>query len=148
MRRVVLTSSIAATCARADDHHPRPRAHKASPSAATTAVASEAGAASGSSKSDDPLLRDTNIAAPPDGPTDAPSSVSTSLEAGSGGSGGSESGATAGGGASGGHQGGGEDGVIDERHWNNVASEDFLPYSWSKTEAERRAWELAAQQDR
>ncbi|PNH06562.1 Tetraketide alpha-pyrone reductase 1, partial [Tetrabaena socialis] len=42
----------------------------------------------------------------------------------------------------------GVDRPIDESCWNTTASEAFLAYSYSKTLAERRAWELAGQQDR
>ncbi|KAG2489308.1 hypothetical protein HYH03_012140 [Edaphochlamys debaryana] len=37
---------------------------------------------------------------------------------------------------------------VDEGCWNSTASPAFLPYHYSKTQAERRAWELAEQQDR
>ncbi|MGE0723496.1 MAG: NAD-dependent epimerase/dehydratase family protein [Alphaproteobacteria bacterium] len=36
----------------------------------------------------------------------------------------------------------------DERHWNRTSSERHRPYSYSKTVAERLAWEIAAAQDR
>ncbi len=35
-----------------------------------------------------------------------------------------------------------------EQHWNASATEAFLPYFYSKTLAERRAWELAGKQER
>ncbi|GLC45512.1 hypothetical protein PLESTF_001109200 [Pleodorina starrii] len=43
---------------------------------------------------------------------------------------------------------GGPDRAMDEQCWNTTASPSFLPYSYSKTQAERRAWELAGQQSR
>ncbi|PNH01520.1 NADPH-dependent aldehyde reductase ARI1 [Tetrabaena socialis] len=36
----------------------------------------------------------------------------------------------------------------DESDWNGLASESVLPYCYSKTAAERKAWELAGKQDR
>ncbi|GLC45513.1 hypothetical protein PLESTF_001109100 [Pleodorina starrii] len=43
---------------------------------------------------------------------------------------------------------GGPDRAMDEQCWNTTASPSFLPYSYSKTQAERHAWELAGQQSR
>ncbi|ENX48942.1 MULTISPECIES: SDR family oxidoreductase [Acinetobacter] len=37
---------------------------------------------------------------------------------------------------------------FDESHWNNSSSETHQPYSYSKVAAERKAWEMAEQQDR
>ncbi|KXZ48836.1 hypothetical protein GPECTOR_25g421 [Gonium pectorale] len=42
----------------------------------------------------------------------------------------------------------GVDRPVDETCWNGTASESWLPYSYSKTLAERRAWELSRQQFR
>ncbi|KXZ48837.1 hypothetical protein GPECTOR_25g422 [Gonium pectorale] len=42
----------------------------------------------------------------------------------------------------------GVDRPVDETCWNGTASESWLPYSYSKTLAERRAWELNRQQCR
>eukprot|EP00198_Chlamydomonas_reinhardtii_P013020 XP_001702357.1 heme peroxidase-related protein [Chlamydomonas reinhardtii] len=36
----------------------------------------------------------------------------------------------------------------DESSWNNAASESVIPYAYSKTLAEKRAWELCKQQSR
>jgi nucleoside-diphosphate-sugar epimerase len=38
--------------------------------------------------------------------------------------------------------------VLTEEDWNVSSTETFHPYAYSKTVAERRAWELAGQQDR
>ncbi|EFJ42238.1 heme peroxidase-related protein [Volvox carteri f. nagariensis] len=43
---------------------------------------------------------------------------------------------------------GGPDRPLDENCWNTTASPTFLPYSYSKTQAERRAWELCEKQNR
>lgn len=37
---------------------------------------------------------------------------------------------------------------FDESHWNNSSSTTHQPYSYSKVAAERKAWEMAQQQDR
>mgnify|MGYP006269062233 FL=1 len=39
-------------------------------------------------------------------------------------------------------------GVVDETRWNASNSADYEPYGFSKTEAERSAWEIAGAQDR
>lgn len=39
-------------------------------------------------------------------------------------------------------------GRFDESHWNLTSGARHQPYSWSKTAAERAAWEIAAGQDR
>ncbi|MCB0662191.1 MAG: NAD-dependent epimerase/dehydratase family protein [Saprospiraceae bacterium] len=39
-------------------------------------------------------------------------------------------------------------GVLNEDFWNNSASLDYQPYSLSKTLAEKKAWEIAKNQDR
>lgn len=39
-------------------------------------------------------------------------------------------------------------GVIDERTWNSLSSVDDNPYAYSKTVAERKAWEMARAQSR
>lgn len=39
-------------------------------------------------------------------------------------------------------------GRLSERHWNQTSSESHQPYSYSKTVAERLAWEIAERQDR
>lgn len=39
-------------------------------------------------------------------------------------------------------------GRFDESHWNRTSGPRHQPYSWSKTAAERAAWEIAAGQDR
>lgn len=39
-------------------------------------------------------------------------------------------------------------GAITEEVWNETASVDYQPYSYSKTLAERKAWEMAGAQDR
>ena len=39
------------------------------------------------------------------------------------------------------------DGRINEKVWNTTASLDYQPYSYSKTIAERAAWEIAEKQD-
>lgn len=36
-----------------------------------------------------------------------------------------------------------EGGVLTEAHWNETASPDYQPYSYSKTLAEREAWKIA-----
>lgn len=41
-----------------------------------------------------------------------------------------------------------EAGCFDERHWNETSNERHQPYSYSKTRAERLAWEIAGNQDR
>ncbi len=38
--------------------------------------------------------------------------------------------------------------TYDESCWNALASERVLPYAYSKTAAERRAWELCEKQSR
>lgn len=40
------------------------------------------------------------------------------------------------------------DNIFDESHWNTSSSETHQPYSYSKVMAERKAWEMAEQQDR
>lgn len=40
------------------------------------------------------------------------------------------------------------DRVVDETRWNASSSADYEPYGFSKTEAERAAWELSSAQDR
>lgn len=40
------------------------------------------------------------------------------------------------------------DGRFDESHWNRSSSARHQPYSWSKTVAERLAWEMVRRQDR
>jgi nucleoside-diphosphate-sugar epimerase len=40
-----------------------------------------------------------------------------------------------------------ESGILDEEDWNTTANEKYQPYSYSKTLAERAAWEYAAGQD-
>lgn len=37
---------------------------------------------------------------------------------------------------------------FDESHWNNTSSETHQPYPFSKVAAERKAWEMAEQQNR
>lgn len=37
---------------------------------------------------------------------------------------------------------------FDESHWNNTSSETHQPYPYSKVAAERKAWEMAEQQNR
>ena len=39
------------------------------------------------------------------------------------------------------------EGGLTEAHWNETASLDYQPYSYSKTLAERRAWEIADDQE-
>jgi nucleoside-diphosphate-sugar epimerase len=39
-------------------------------------------------------------------------------------------------------------GAITEEIWNSTASESYQPYSYSKTLAEKKAWEIANEQDR
>ena len=39
-------------------------------------------------------------------------------------------------------------GILDESIWNTTASEDYQPYSYSKTIAEKKAWEIAKSQSR
>lgn len=39
-------------------------------------------------------------------------------------------------------------GVLTEEIWNTTASADYQPYSYSKTMAEKKAWEIAEKQDR
>ncbi len=41
-----------------------------------------------------------------------------------------------------------EDGRFTEEYWNETSSERHQPYAYSKTRAERLAWELAKEQDR
>ena len=41
-----------------------------------------------------------------------------------------------------------EKGVFDESHWNTTASLSYQPYSYSKTLAEKTAWEMAQTQNR
>jgi len=38
--------------------------------------------------------------------------------------------------------------VVDETHWNTSSSVSYQPYSYSKTAAERAAWEIAEAQER
>lgn len=39
------------------------------------------------------------------------------------------------------------EGILNENHWNSTASAKYQPYSYSKTLAEKAAWEYAQQQD-
>jgi nucleoside-diphosphate-sugar epimerase len=39
-------------------------------------------------------------------------------------------------------------GIFTEEHWNNTSSVDHQPYNYSKTLAERKAWEICEQQNR
>ncbi|KAG2449145.1 hypothetical protein HYH02_005892 [Chlamydomonas schloesseri] len=163
VRRVVLTSSIAATCSRADDHHPRRRHGKAGGLAAAAAAATAATKAGGrrvipgtatnnrNGTDDDKLAAAallqpddataTAAAAPPAGPAAADldggccGGTNTSRSMGGAAPGAGDGGCAAGGDAP-------AAAVITERHWNTSANEAYLPYSWSKTEAERRAWRL------
>ena len=41
-----------------------------------------------------------------------------------------------------------DEGCFDESHWNETSNERHQPYSYSKTRAERLAWEIAGNQDR
>ena len=41
-----------------------------------------------------------------------------------------------------------EEGRFDESHWNETSNERHQPYSYSKTRAERLAWEIGGNQDR
>ncbi len=41
-----------------------------------------------------------------------------------------------------------ENGVFTEKHWNSSSSADHQPYSYSKTVAEKEAWDIAGKQSR